>query len=208
MTCTNNPMDNIGEGRSGLLDRLGIGNIWDWLRDFLAGVFFRADLYDGQNHPYLGIGRDYQAAPDIVDSTDTSKLTVPDIANAEPDTHQPQDDPGISLYFSSYPEWQYSGVGGWTIKEYHQEIVVKALINGNVRYGRIPLWAVFPAEGSLIDFQYAGYAAAPTWDAGTPQNTVNLLWARSNAAYDRVRSALDLLEKQGVIRGYMSTTPG
>lgn len=208
MTCTNNPIRGAGASKASLFDTLGLGSVWDWLRGFLGATFFRNELYDDQNHPFLGVGRDYIAAPDIVDATNTSQVAVADIATANPDTQPPQDDPGIALYFSSYPEWGWDLNTGWSAVGTHHEIIIKALINGVTSYGRIPLWATYPSEGRgeggtiFVDFP-----VAPTWNPTNPQETINTIWARMKSDWQSSHAVKNLLQQEGVVRTFLIPPP-
>ena len=131
-----------------------------------------------------------------------------DFSGTEPDNQLPQDDPGITMWPSSYNEYTYNSLdAAWEFKESHKELIIRAVINGETWYGRIPLFAKYPTEGGFIGYDGSVVPnpyelAAPVWDSGTPQNTINALTNQAETVYKAVQRQLSTLTSQGIPRGW------
>jgi len=144
MTCTFKPMQAYGCSRSSLLQRLGVGDVWAFLRDLVQNVMLRADFYDGEGNFYHGLANTIGGEGTVsIYSGDTEGdgETVNDYWQTNPQSEEFVMTPGATNFVRSSNNYKItSPSSGWIADGTTKELLKKVTINGEVYYGRTPLW--------------------------------------------------------------------
>jgi len=186
MPCTFKPMQAYGASRSSLLQRLGIGDVWAFLRDLVQNVMLRADFYDGEGNFYHGlanaIGGEGSLQYYAGDTPSGSPETVNDYWQVNPQTEEFVMAPGVTAMVRSSNRYKITTPGSaWVENGTHKELMYKVLINGETHYGRIPLFTnkedeacYVPQTGETIATSYTTFGQVGTAVAALRSMTVNL----------------------------------
>ena len=196
MPCAFKPMQAYGCSRSSLLQRLGIGDVWSFLRDLVQNVMLRADFYDGEGNFYHGLANAIGGEGTVSlwsGGTEGAGETVNDYWQTNPQIEEFVMTPGVTAFARSANQYKIASAGsGWGDNGTTKELLHKVEINGETWYGRIPLWTENHNEGHL----------AP--DSTKFVNTSVASFASTSLALGGLQVALiDLnnkLQYQGVLR--------
>jgi hypothetical protein len=205
MPCTFKPMQAYGCSRSSLLQRLGIGDVWSFLRDLVQNVMLRADFYDGEGNFYHGfantIGTDgvvetYDGTDDIQGYTSGvfgGNETVNDYWQENPQSEEMILAPGVTSFIRSMPRYAVTAVGSaWSDVGTHKEMVYKVSINGDTWYGRMPLFSQ--------NVNSATYLPSPAAGLGTTVTTFGQATTALKGLHNSLVDLNNRLADQGIIR--------
>jgi hypothetical protein len=188
-------MQAYGCSRSSLLQRLGVGDVWAFLRDLVQNVMLRADFYDGEGNFYHGLantiatagvqGAVQTYAGDIAGYTGGifgNSVDVDDYWQANPQTEEMILAPGVTSFVRAMPRYTVDAVGNnWGTDTTHKEMVYKVSVNGDIWYGRMPLFSqnvdsatYLPSVGAGIGTTVATFGEASTALAGLHTALVDL----------------------------------
>jgi hypothetical protein len=171
MPCTFKPMQAYGCSRSSLLQRLGIGDVWAFLRDLVQNVMFRADFYDGEGNFYHGLANSIGGEGTVsIYSGDTEGdgETVNDYWQTNPQSEEHVMTPGATSFVRSSNNYKItSPSSGWIEDGTIKELLHKVEINGEVHYGRIPLWTDKHNEANYLPKSLLELGTTVTSFAGT-----------------------------------------
>ncbi len=186
MPCTFKPMQAYGCSRSSLLQRLGIGDVWAFLRDLVQNVMLRADFYDGEGNFYHGLANAIggEGTLDVYtgDTPSGSPETVNDYWQVNPQSEEFVMAPGVTAFVRSMNRYEIGAPGdGWSANGTHKELVHKISINGETHYGRIALFTTYedaasyvPATGELIGTTFTTFGQVGTSVAALRSMVVDL----------------------------------
>jgi hypothetical protein len=189
-------MQAYGCSRSSLLQRLGIGDVWSFLRDLIQNTMLRADFYDGEGNFYHGLANSIGGEGTVsLWSAGTEGIgeTVNDYWQGNPQSEEFVMAPGVTAFVRSSNRYQIASPGSaWSADGTHKELVHKISINGETWYGRIPIWTENHNE--------AHYAPNP----GNLISTTVISFGQTSTALAAVQGAIvDLnnkLQLQGILR--------
>jgi len=181
MPCTFKPMQAYGASRSSLLQRLGIGDVWSFLRDLVQNVMLRADFYDGEGNFYHGLAN--TLAVDGVQGTVASysgdykgytsalgdnEIDVDDYWQTNPQVEEMIMAPGMTSFVRSMPRYNIAAVGSeWSGTDTHKELVYKVSVNGEIWYGRTALFSENVNSATFLPTAIAGLGTTVTTFGGT-----------------------------------------
>lgn len=203
MPCTFKPMQAYGCSRSSLLQRLGVGDVWSFLRDLVQNVMLRADFYDGEGNFYHGLANSIGGLGEVSTYSDDIKgytggvfgntVAVNDYWQTNPQTEEMILAPGVTSFVRSMPRYNVSSVGSdWGGTDTHKEMVYKVSVNGDIWYGRMPLFSKNVDSATYLPSVAAGLGTTVTTFGGTSTALVGL----HNAIVDLNNRLAD----QGVLR--------
>ena len=186
MPCTFKPMQAYGASRSSLLQRLGIGDVWSFLRDLVQNVMLRADFYDGEGNFYHGLANTIggEGTLDVYTGATPSGSpeTVNDYWQANPQSEEFVMAPGVTAFVRAHNRYKIVTPGnGWTANGTHKELVQRVEINGETFYGRTPLFTTYedaasyvPDSGQLIATTFTSFGQVGASVAALRSMMVNL----------------------------------
>jgi len=203
MTCTHKPLGNNGASRASLLQKIGQGDIWDFLRDLLNQIVFRADIFDGEGREYLGTDGRLAVGGEVEDYEEYpgAPEAVTDIFQENPQIEEAVKEPSITYFVRTSNQYRLPTPGsGWASANTIKELVTKVVMNGEVYYGYTPLYSQEDNDAVAVP------------DSGE-------LWSESVANFGQTSTALalikgawidlvDKLGRQGVLRMIYRTWSG
>jgi hypothetical protein len=196
-------MQAYGCSRSSLLQRLGIGDVWSFLRDLVQNVMLRADFYDGEGNFYHGLANTIGGEGTVSTYSDDIKgytggifgnaVTVNDYWQTNPQTEEMILAPGVTSFVRSMPRYNVDTVGNdWGGTDTHKEMVYKVSVNGDIWYGRMPLFSKNVDSATYLPSVAAGLGTTVTTFGGASTALAGL----HNAIVDLNNRLAD----QGILR--------